>query len=935
MTSFFEFFLSNGNLVVLNLLLQITLLSGIAIILACRYKNKAAVRYGILFPALISLLLLTATSLFLQSRNTSLFYLPMELEQEQLTAGLPDFVFDEPPISILQIEPEIAVSAGLEADSQSMEVKEGPIAFWKLLINLPSYLILMGLWIGGFLFYTLGMLRSFHNIERVSRGSSQLSLSEKQRLDELFNDVLSTKRQLPFRYSDQISSPMLAGLVSPVILLPDNFVSRLDAKQLESVLLHELAHFERNDLTANFLQKIIVTIFWFHPLVHVMDRMIARAREEICDNYVLAKEQPLEYSRALLHVSSLASQCRSESGSRELAVRIFGNNWNLEQRIRELLSESREKSMKLSRGSGRALQLLLITFSLLLASCQFGVAESGDVLADSAGLAVIDKSELRKLQDVEERLQRRTRSLLGQSQLLDQQNQRLAEQSLKAEYQVRQLSTELRELENKLQELTRLSGSGAENEQSLVLQELESRLQNTKRELEQKALLLRDQSERLQREKINLAQRRLSLEDQNELLQQDAREVELEMRAMQEEKEKILLRQEQLKRKFTKPAETSVQVRRRDSPAAYIKVQATSQDQTRSQTQSRPAPAARTAGTLGPRVMRAISEIQEYMQPEDSEVEADLVAAKELLDQLYNSRFERMNDFEKSTTLSFYTNYYLGTENYPEAIRSFEQILAIETLREDVHLRALRSLGQLYAAIEYWEDSIQSYQQWREVSQEEDEVVSRGLSYAHYQLEQFEEALPNWLNYMELVRSSGGELGRDDYAYLNGLYFTLEDFDSALELTKEMILLFNEPADWRNLRAIFAELDDAQGTSELEQELSAELKQFRTDSQIPEQVVRSSNGDYLPLISNDPLYPTRAAQRGIEGWILLGFTVDEQGNVVDDSVRVIDANPPNVFNRSAIRAAVQFKYEPRVRDGKAVAVPDVKYLFRYELNKNA
>ncbi len=224
--------------------------------------------------------------------------------------------------------------------------------------------------------------------------------------------------------------------------------------------------------------------------------------------------------------------------------------------------------------------------------------------------------------------------------------------------------------------------------------------------------------------------------------------------------------------------------------------------------EQRAPPSARTAGTLGDAVIRAISSIQEKMQPEDPEDEPDLVGAKEELDELYQRRYERMNDFEKSTLLSFYTNYYLNTENYPEAIRIFEQTLTIETLREDVRLRTLRSLGQLEAAEEKWADSIKYYEMWREVALEEDDIVFRGLAYAHYQLEQFTEALPHWLSYMEMILAQGEVLGRDDYAFLNGVYFILEDFDSALELTKTMVVLFDDPVDWLNLSAIYASIED-------------------------------------------------------------------------------------------------------------------------------
>jgi len=95
--------------------------------------------------------------------------------------------------------------------------------------------------------------------------------------------------------------------------------------------------------------------------------------------------------------------------------------------------------------------------------------------------------------------------------------------------------------------------------------------------------------------------------------------------------------------------------------------------------------------------------------------------------------------------------------------------------------------------------------------------------------------------------------------------------------------------------------------------------------------LNSTDGDYLPLVAIAPQYPTRAAQRGIEGWCLVSFTVDGLGNVVEESIVVVDAEPPNIFDRSSVRAAARFKFQPRVVDGVGVEVQGVQYVFRYEL----
>jgi len=95
--------------------------------------------------------------------------------------------------------------------------------------------------------------------------------------------------------------------------------------------------------------------------------------------------------------------------------------------------------------------------------------------------------------------------------------------------------------------------------------------------------------------------------------------------------------------------------------------------------------------------------------------------------------------------------------------------------------------------------------------------------------------------------------------------------------------------------------------------------------------ISATDGDYLPLVAIAPQYPTRAAQRGIEGWCLVSFTVDGMGNVVEDTITVVDAEPASIFDRSSIRAATRFKFQPRVVDGQGVEVPGVQYLFRYQL----
>ena len=106
-----------------------------------------------------------------------------------------------------------------------------------------------------------------------------------------------------------------------------------------------------------------------------------------------------------------------------------------------------------------------------------------------------------------------------------------------------------------------------------------------------------------------------------------------------------------------------------------------------------------------------------------------------------------------------------------------------------------------------------------------------------------------------------------------------------------------------------------------------------TGLQLSNASINATDGDYLPLVAIAPQYPTRAAQRGIEGWCLVSFTVNGLGSVEEETITVVDAEPPQIFNRSSVRAAARFKFQPRVEDGVGVPVSGVQYLFRYQLEE--
>jgi len=83
-----------------------------------------------------------------------------------------------------------------------------------------------------------------------------------------------------------------------------------------------------------------------------------------------------------------------------------------------------------------------------------------------------------------------------------------------------------------------------------------------------------------------------------------------------------------------------------------------------------------------------------------------------------------------------------------------------------------------------------------------------------------------------------------------------------------------------------------------------------------QQVDQAAEGDIIPVVVIRPLYPREAAMSGIEGWVKVEFTITETGTVKNP--RVVDSDPPRIFNREAIRAILKWKFKPRVVEGVAV-----------------
>lgn len=89
--------------------------------------------------------------------------------------------------------------------------------------------------------------------------------------------------------------------------------------------------------------------------------------------------------------------------------------------------------------------------------------------------------------------------------------------------------------------------------------------------------------------------------------------------------------------------------------------------------------------------------------------------------------------------------------------------------------------------------------------------------------------------------------------------------------------------------------------------------------------------DAVPLVRVEPQYPPRAEQRGIEGWVEVGYTIAPSGAVKEAWVH--RSSPPSIFDRAALTAVKKWKFNPRIENGVAVERPNMATRVVFELGK--
>lgn len=204
-------------------------------------------------------------------------------------------------------------------------------------------------------------------------------------------------------------------------------------------------------------------------------------------------------------------------------------------------------------------------------------------------------------------------------------------------------------------------------------------------------------------------------------------------------------------------------------------------------------PPTKTTDTATSKVSSRIQEVQE-LQGEGAYLEA-----LEILDEvqeLYDR--DRLNNYEKYLMFVFYAMISGELERDADAIKYYEELVRVPDLDDKKMSQVHLSLGGLYNSAEDLPASITNFEAYLDYVLPEDVnlKVYLQISYLNFQLDQFDEALPWDIRYLEAERSLG-ESPRDGYDLLQSIYLSQENYPALKQLTREMTVIFDLPKDMR------------------------------------------------------------------------------------------------------------------------------------------
>jgi beta-lactamase regulating signal transducer with metallopeptidase domain len=250
---------------------------------------------------------------------------------------------------------------------------------------------ILGAYVSSVLMGLLRVVKAWHSARGLVEVSQEVALCSAA--EAVLRDFgRSFDVRLPeVRECAAVTSPMVVGAVSPVVLLPEGFAGH-PKDEVRAALLHELAHVKRRDYLTNGVCQLVVLPVGWHPVAYVVQQRIRRTREMTCDE-MAAREMRSELGYARCLVTMARGMLSGGLAERPEFVGLFSNNV-LEERVMRLMEtktvlSARAKLVRLATGATAMAAAALMATSFHVVPTMAAESEAGSPRVQTAVLRVV------------------------------------------------------------------------------------------------------------------------------------------------------------------------------------------------------------------------------------------------------------------------------------------------------------------------------------------------------------------------------------------------------------------------------------------------------------------------------------------------------------------------------------------------------------------
>jgi tetratricopeptide (TPR) repeat protein len=200
-------------------------------------------------------------------------------------------------------------------------------------------------------------------------------------------------------------------------------------------------------------------------------------------------------------------------------------------------------------------------------------------------------------------------------------------------------------------------------------------------------------------------------------------------------------------------------------------------------------------------------EVYDKIQKAQEQVDAkDYQGALRALNSLYNP--DKLTEYEQANVLNYIGFVYYNIEDIPNAIRTYEKMVAIPSLEPQMAKQTTYTLAQLYTMEENYQKALQTLDRWfvMESNPAPEPFILKAQNL--YQLARYKDMIEPVQNAMRVARERDKPVKEDWYVLLNFAYFQEEDYRNVRDIQK--ILLENWPKKryWFSLAGAYTELGE-------------------------------------------------------------------------------------------------------------------------------